>query len=93
MDLLHLKYKNGIYIKQDILMKIISRYEWKLSMAELKKFKIGKFDSGMYSTNFNNNCWCIICQPNGCTAYKIAGRFIKLKLLKLPFGIKEIDIK
>ena len=71
------------------------RYKWRLNEDEYKLLMKGDIDSSLYSYNFNGGCFCILLIPFGWS-FKNATHnhlFAKIKLVKLPWSIKQMDIE
>eukprot|EP01084_Bolivina_argentea_P111959 199691_1 len=85
--------KNIKYFNYYLKTKTNYTYIWNLSVQELQMFKQCKFDNILYSNNFNNNSLCIALSPNGLSTVKESEGIvlIKIKLLRLPVGIKSFD--
>ena len=98
VEILSIKYKSPkiqMYIKP--IMMQLTRYQfiWKLIDREMEICRNSGADSSLYSPNFNGDSWCIVFVPNGWSwAVETVGHlFAKIKLLKLPFGIKCMEIE
>mmetsp|Transcript_8410 Transcript_8410/g.13820 ORF Transcript_8410/g.13820 Transcript_8410/m.13820 type:complete len:380 (+) Transcript_8410:36-1175(+) len=77
--------------------RILSEYvfEWNLNDNELARFKHAATDYSLYSSNFNGDCFCIVCSPNGLSVVKQSEGliFLKIKLLKMPCNINKLSIE
>eukprot|EP01084_Bolivina_argentea_P059429 108531_1 len=102
VDLLHINYKKDkkqhmkllpCYFTQDICMWSNYKYIWRLNKEEINRFKTGKYGQSIYSPMINNNCWCIVCSPNGITKKTKNNIHGRLKILKLPYGIQSIVVQ
>ena len=99
VEILNIKYRKDQYrIKsyiRPIWMNVNYKYEWDLDDEEMDIFKSSRVDSSLYSNNFNHKCWCIVLVPNGWSYHEegIGHLFAKVKLLRLPFGVKSMDIE
>ena len=78
-----------------VVMITECEYRWKLDEDEMDIFMANEVDSSLYSPNFNGDCWCIVLIPYGWnwSSGTEGHLFAKIKLLKLPYGVKSIDIK
>eukprot|EP01083_Nonionella_stella_P010809 30728_1 len=87
VDILRIKYKNKNHppfdCQKGMKMSRITHYKWKLDEQTKNKMKS---TSILYSYTFDH-CWCLYCE-----SFNQSGRF-NLQLLKLPFGVSDIQIK
>ena len=78
-----------------IMMQRQYEYTWELDSTELNIFLKSDIDSSLYSPNFNGDCGCIVLIPYGWGYMDETEGYLfaKIKLMKLPFGIKSIHIE
>eukprot|EP01084_Bolivina_argentea_P110492 197275_1 len=90
---IHYPLKPSKYLNFDTKMKSDCKYQWKLNTNELYRFKTAKFDYGLYSPNFNGDCFSIVSSPNGLSSMRESKGLIlsKIKLLKLPCNIRSVN--
>eukprot|EP01084_Bolivina_argentea_P153090 266940_1 len=97
IQLLHIEYNDDTpnYSMRNIKMKIKDNFEWKLNEEELNRFQTAEFDQFLYSPNFNYDCFCITCSPNGDRFINDSNEsvFTIVKVVRLPYGVKSIRIK